>query len=298
MLRGIDMRFKGHETFFIRKGWLYKGLKNIRETPTLFTNKDINAMDVLGIGSNMVRSLRYWLQAVGLTTELMHGVKQQIPTDLANIIWDNDRYMEELGTLWLLHFILASNKDNATSWYFFFNEFNMNEFKKEDFVFQLSNYASIAGEQVAQTSLEDDFTCIINTYLSRNHANTLKDSPENTIDCPLGELGLIELINKKDKVYRKVSPKKNMVHPLILLSLILKQAAGRKEIKITELLRGENGLGKLLNLDIIDLSNYLDRIDRAGYIKVVRTAGLDVVNIMTDMSCNDCINEYYRMLML
>ena len=59
------MRFKAHESFFIRKGWLYKGLRNIKEQPELFSSKNINPSDVLGIGTNMVRSLRYWLQVTG-----------------------------------------------------------------------------------------------------------------------------------------------------------------------------------------------------------------------------------------
>jgi hypothetical protein len=71
----INMKFRGHETFFIRKGWLYKGLKNVKDCPTVFTDKDINPMDVLGIGANMVKSLRYWMQAVKLTKEPTKGVK-------------------------------------------------------------------------------------------------------------------------------------------------------------------------------------------------------------------------------
>lgn len=46
------MKIRGHETFYIRKGWLYKGLKNVKQNPTVFTNKAENPMDVLGIGSN------------------------------------------------------------------------------------------------------------------------------------------------------------------------------------------------------------------------------------------------------
>jgi hypothetical protein len=31
-----------------------------------------------------------------------------------------------------------------------------------------------------------------------------------------------------------------------------------------------------------------------GYIKVVRTAGLDVIEIKTDWNFFDCVREYYR----
>ena len=55
------MKFRAHDTFAIRKGWLNKGLRNIEKAPDVFISKDNNPMDVLGIGANMVKSLRYWL---------------------------------------------------------------------------------------------------------------------------------------------------------------------------------------------------------------------------------------------
>lgn len=53
------MKFRAHDTFFIRKGWLSKGMKAVHSKPDVFVAKDENPMDVLGIGSNMVKSLRY-----------------------------------------------------------------------------------------------------------------------------------------------------------------------------------------------------------------------------------------------
>lgn len=130
----MAMKFRAHETFFIRKGWLNKGMKYISVKPDVFVDKEENPMDVLGIGSNMVKSLRYWLQAVGLTKEPTHGRRLQEFTELGQSVFTNDRYIEELGTLYLLHYKLATNKSDATAWYYFFNEFGMAEFTKEDFV--------------------------------------------------------------------------------------------------------------------------------------------------------------------
>ena len=67
MLRGVIMKFKfrAHDTFFIRKGWLNKGMRNVKNDPQVFMGVNGNPMDILGIGTNMVKALRYWLQAVG-----------------------------------------------------------------------------------------------------------------------------------------------------------------------------------------------------------------------------------------
>lgn len=101
-------------------------------------------MDVLGIGSNMVKSLRYWLVATNLTEEaLQNKHRVQKFTGFGNQVFKNDRFMEEYGTLYLLHYMLSKNEEDATAWYFFFNEFNMSEFVREDFVTALQNYVSM-----------------------------------------------------------------------------------------------------------------------------------------------------------
>ena len=65
----MAMKFRAHDTFFIRKGWLSKGMKHVHNRADVFVSRDENPTDVLGIGTNMVKALRYWLQAVGVTQE-------------------------------------------------------------------------------------------------------------------------------------------------------------------------------------------------------------------------------------
>jgi hypothetical protein len=291
---GPRTRFRAHDTFFIRKGWLSKGMKNIKLDPSVFMGTNSNPMDVLGIGANMVKALRYWMQAVGLTEEPQSGRKEQSFTRLGEIIYENDPYVEEMGTLWLLHYMLATNKEDATAWYFFFNEFKPNEFTKDDFVKHLQNYLRMIDEDVSERSLEDDYNCIISTYVPRIKSNPEKVHPESNIDCPLGELGLIDILNKKNKIYKKSSPSKDTLHPLILLAAILKQAGNEKEIRISSIQNDIFNAGKVFNLDIISLINLLYKVEHMGYIKVVRTAGLDIIRIEKEMTFEDCIKEYYR----
>lgn len=290
------MRFRAHETFFIRKGWLSKGIKNVVADPAVFMGNSGNPMDVLGIGSNMVKSLRYWLQTVGLTTEPAYGKKEQSLTDFGKLVKQYDPYIEELGTLWLLHYHLAKNLNDATSWYFFFNEFKLMEFDKDDFVRQVSAFLRMQNEEVSERSLEDDYNCIINTYLSRVKSNPEKVQPESNIDCPLGELGLIDISNKKNKIYRKVSPKKETIHPLVVFAVIIDQACGAKEIKISSLQNDKLNIGKIFNLDIISLTSILYELELLGFLKVVRTAGLDIIKINGDFSFISSVEEYYKML--
>ena len=61
----IKIKLQGHEKFALREGWINKALQILPENPDAFTRRD--ATDLFGIGSNMVKSLRYWMRAFGLT---------------------------------------------------------------------------------------------------------------------------------------------------------------------------------------------------------------------------------------
>ncbi len=291
----MPMKFRAHDTFFIRKGWLSKGMRCVNNKPDVFIARDENPMDVLGIGANMVKALRYWLQAVGLTKEQNKGKRTQSFTELGQLIYDHDTYIEELGTLYLLQYKLASQKQEATAWYFFFNEFSMSEFSREDYVAALQKYIKMEDSDTdyALRSLNDDFQCIISTYLPRYKSSPGKISPENNIDCPFGELGLVDILNKRKKTYKKSIPVSDTLNPYVVLAVIMDNAEGRTEINLNELLTTPCNIGKVFNLDSITMLDVLYRIEGLGLIKINRTAGLDVITLKTQMSFLECVEQFY-----
>lgn len=290
----MAVKIRAHETFFIRKGWLSKGIKAVCKDKDVFVSKEKNPMDVLGIGSNMVKSLRYWLQAVDITSENTKGKRSQSLTEFGKLIYENDKYVEEFGTLFLIQYKLASNEEYATSWYYFFNVFNMNEFTREDFVAGLQNYLLVKGESVAIRSLNDDFTCILGTYLPRHKISSSRVSPENNIDCPLGELGLIDIANREKHLFRKSMPNIKNINPWIVLAVIMDQASDRTEVSLNELLKAPCNIGRVFNLDAISMIDLLHNAEKTGMIKIIRTAGLDVVRLNEKQTFKECVEHYYE----
>ena len=288
-------KFRAHETFFIRKGWLSKGMRYVSQKPDVFTDKNDNPMDVLGIGANMVKSLRYWLQAVGLTKEPKTGRKDQSLTQFGELVHEYDPYTEELGTLYLLHYKLVTDDEMAPSWYYFFNKFTMKEFSKDDFVAQIQNELKMEGTAVAIRSLTDDFACIVNTYLPRYKSDPNKVSPENNISCPFGELGFIDILSKErgNYIYKKSIPMVRSFNPWVVMAVIVDQAGDREEIGLNELLSAEKNIGKVFNLDSICMLSVLHEVEKLGEIKIIRTAGLDVVRILHKRSFINCVEKYY-----
>ena len=289
------MKFRAHETFFIRKGWINKGLRGVTQDGNIFISKEENPMDVLGIGSNMVKSLRYWLQAIGLTEEPTHGRRIQTLTELGQLIYEHDRYVEELGTLQLIHYKLATNRELASAWYFFFNEFNMTEFTREDYIEAIQKWIAMQedGESVAVRSLADDFQCIVNTYLPRYKTTAAPISPENNIDCPLGELGLVDVLSQR-KIYKKAIPSAESLNPYTMLAIISEQARDREEVGLNELLTAPCNIGRVFNLDAITMLDTLYRIEKLGAIKISRTAGLDVIRIIEKHPFLEWVERYYQ----
>lgn len=292
----MAMKFRAHETFFIRKGWLSKGMKAVKKDSFVFISKEKNPMDILGIGSNMVKSMRYWMQAVGITEEPASGKRYQKFTELGEMIYKHDRYIEEVGTLYLLQYRLASQEALATAWYFFFNVFKMTEFTKEDFVAALNGYVLDGGENPAIRSLTDDFNCIVGTYVPRYKTNPGKASAENNIDCPLGELNLIDIVDKTRKIYRKVTPSVSSINPWIDLAVIMEQAGDVAEVGLNDLLTGAKNIGNVFNLDVLAMIDVLHEIEKTGAIKIIRTAGLDIIRIEGKYTFNGCVKKYYEMI--
>ena len=294
----MKMKFRAHETFFIRKGWLSKGMRYIEKTDgEVFVSKSENPVDILGLGTNMVKALRYWLVATELTTEETSGKRIQKFTDIGKLIYENDRFLEEIGTLHLLQYKLACSEENATAWYYFFNHFNLSDFDVNDFVQEIQKWIKEKkgeDEDVSKKlrSLTDDFNCIINTYFAKQE--TEKKSPENNIDCPLNELNLIGISNKQKKTYRKTTPSINQFNPYIALGIILDFAKEKSELQLNSLLQDEKSIGKIFNLDSISLIEVLRKVEKIGELKIIRTAGLDVIQLANpNMELIDCVKKYY-----
>lgn len=97
--------FGGHEKFVFRQSWLKKGFDLVCAEPTIFTQSD--ALVRLGVGKNMVRSIRYWCLALGLVEAHPDRTKASLqPTPLGERLLSDggwDPYLEDTATLWLLH---------------------------------------------------------------------------------------------------------------------------------------------------------------------------------------------------
>ena len=124
----VKLKLQGHEKFPLREGWTNKALKIIPDMPDVFLKKD--ATDMFGIGSNMVKSLRYWMRAFGLTIE--NGSAGTELTEMGELIAAYDPYLENPFSLWIMHSFISKNKEEATTWFMYFNHCDADDLTKNE----------------------------------------------------------------------------------------------------------------------------------------------------------------------
>lgn len=278
----VKIKLQGHEKFALREGWLNKGLLILPDNADAFMRKD--ATDLFGIGSNMVKSLRYWMRALGLTnvtgTEL---------SDVGKIIAKYDPYLEKIFSLWIMHSHIAKNKEDATTWFMFFNQCDADDLEKVEIesilMRQVKKYA--AGTSFSEKSLSNDVDVLLNMYSK----NKEKVDPEDKSISPFSQL---ELLKKNDGRYIKKHPNKIHFPDEVVLYELAIRMIGKEGISIEDILFKENGLVKVFNMTAVMANDYFDRLDAAGYIRVDRTAGLDMIYPTRELKPLKIIEDYYK----
>lgn len=184
------LSFSGHETFALRYGWLSKGVSLAEQDPAAFLRDD--AVTILGVGKNMVGSIRHWCEVLGLV-ELDGRLKKGMVKPLGELLFGArglDPYLECHGTLWLLQWQLCRHPGAATTWHYAFTRWNKSVFTRDELVTWLLRVASDSGDsKTSPASLKRDVDVFLRTYVPSQPDK--QRVAEDSFDCPLAELGLI-----------------------------------------------------------------------------------------------------------
>ena len=290
------VKLKGNESFNIREGWLRKGIRCVQDCPTLFSRDD--AMEILGVGSKMVKSIRYWLRATGLTEERapVGRAREQILTErFGEVIDQYDRYFDDVFTLFLLHYNIVKNSEGlSVAWDIFFNNYDGQDFTKENMIEKCKeelNKRLAEGATFSESLFADDCASILRMY----NTTDVAEDPEESLSCPLIELGLIRKSANKNGTYVKTPPARDLLDKMAVLYVILDNIEeGKESVSIESLISDANNIGKVFNLDRVLINEYLDHLRVSGYITLNRTAGLDMMYVNDNRTPEGVMREYYE----
>ncbi|AGF53439.1 slr5012 (plasmid) [Synechocystis sp. PCC 6803] len=250
--------FARHETFHPRFGWLKKGFDRARDNSRIFLAED--APVLLGVGKNMVRSIRYWCEAFKLLDNDQPTLFGE--TLLGNQGWDP--YLEDPASLWLLHWKLLEPPCLASAWWFTFNQFNRLEFTDRDLFDALVDYGDRLSGNIAESSLKKDVSCLLRMYAKQPNIKKFVAS-EESLDCPFVDLGLINPAGGNHRYLFRLGYKPTLV-PAVILYSVLHYAQRVNEtartIPLARLLYDEGSPGMVFKLTESSLCGAIEAISR------------------------------------
>lgn len=202
--------FARHETFAPRFGWLHKAYMQVKDDQGAFLAED--APVLFGVGKNMVNAMRYWSRAFKLTREHSPAkgtqAKFSFPTWEARWLLDEDGadpYLEETGSLWLLHWWLVSSRPGAKSWapawYTAFHLAPFSRFTVADMTQVVTRHVNFSyAESPVEASIVRDIDCVTKMYArSAPEKAGSPGSYEDLLACPFRDLDLLTFVGTRGK---------------------------------------------------------------------------------------------------
>jgi hypothetical protein len=247
--------FARHETFAPRYGWLKKGYDavilhgaNVFDSP--------KAIEYLGVGKNMVRAMRFWCMAYHVIEPVI--VKkpfrvggQMQPSAFGQSLFDDEKgwdpFLEDIASLWLLHWQLFMPPVIATAWPIAMNLSLLGNFSAKDLsaaiVDRLIQQEEI--KRYSPSSIEKDASCFVRMYgFSRS-----KNSDE--IECPFSQLGLLLPGDSRQTFRFNTADKVTLPDSIFLASCFDFAAQTQPELKtlsLHKLVYGFNSPGVLFRI--------------------------------------------------
>lgn len=279
-------RFSGHETFPCRYAWLPKAFSALKQNPRLFADEE-NAMIELGVGKNMVRAIRFWVDAAGVAAPSKGGV--YTVTDFGTAIFGPrgfDPFLEDVRTLWLIHWQLSTNSQQPLfAWHFLLNHWPHPEIGREHVLEAFTKEATRLDRDLSRVTLEQHFDTFLHSYVTTRSRKG--DVQEDNLDCPLVELELIQKIGERtlesggrETIYAFRREDKPDLPPSLFAYCVgdfwAKWNAGERTLTFRDISVSPGSPGQIFKLPEADIRHRLEAIhtDTAGHFTYRESAAI------------------------
>ena len=276
LIDAAEPTFARHETFHPRYGWFRKAYAATAEDPFVFTQPD--APVILGVGKNMVRAIRFWGLAAKVIVEDPVAPNRRrpglVPTRLGHALFGElgwDRYMEDPGTLWLLHWLLLAPPSRLPVWWLAFNEFGAVEFTDGELTDAISLQLENSTWSVPHvSSIRKDVTALFRTYAPRESSG--RAAIDDVLDCPLRDLRLIGRAEATNRLRFSVGAKASLPSEVLAyasLDWVVRSGNCGSTVTLGRLASEPGSVGHAFKMNETELLAALEPA-------VARTAGLDL----------------------
>lgn len=280
--------FSGHESFQCRHLWLKKGYDLI-SSGKLFTDED--SVVFLGVGKNMVSSIRFWMRAFGLTTQ------HDELTPLAHAFFSNegfDPYLEDEATIWILHYMLI-HRNYASTYSIIFNELRREkiEFTKDNFISYLKRKAETEGTfSINEKTLIEDFSVFSKMYLrSSLHSKDREDSFSGI----LTDLDLVKSFDRnKEEFFVIENSERNEIPSEVILFALLNDPVIDRSVNFSHLENGHNSICSVFALNRAGLLSIIEKLaNKYSYLVFNDQAGIKEIQFKKKPKPLEILEKYY-----
>ncbi len=192
----MKYKISGHEKFSLRYTWLPKAVIALEKDNNIFSKFD-DAIITMGVGKNMVQSIKFWV----LSTQIakMDESGGLTVTDFGYALFNTngfDPYLEDIKTLWLLHWKLSTQIETPLlAWDYLLNRWHEPEITKSSVMRVFESEKEKFNTNPSLTTLKDHFDTFIRTYVpTRGPKGIIK---EDNLDSPLVEIELLQKIGDR-----------------------------------------------------------------------------------------------------
>ncbi len=246
----------------------------------------------------MVDAIKYWCLATQVLEEHPDQRFDLQPTSIGRQLFGHeawDPYLEDKGTIWLLHWLLATNKAVATTAYLLFNEFAGQEFGRTELEEWVARKAASLGADVASTTLRRDVGVFLRSYVGG--PDRYDSSLEDIMDCPLAELGLIYEEPAKHMYTFARGPKDSLPDEVFAYALwgYAEHRDGQRTFTFDELAYQTGSPGRIFKLDEAALAERLENLADLtdGAWQPTETAGYRQMLLTRDIDPGQLLERYY-----
>lgn len=253
--------FARHETFHPRYGWFRKAYTQTARDPYVF-GRD-NAPVVIGVGKNMVRAIRFW----GLAAKLIAADPESrnrrapgfTPTWRGHALFGEhgwDPYMEDPGTLWLLHWLLLAPPSRLPVWWLIFNEFDAVEFDDAELDAAIAIHLDAAAgwKRPHPSSQKKDLGAFLRTYAPAERSGRV--GFDDLLDCPLRELNLLRRSPATGRYRFTLGPKPTLPAAIVAhaaLDYVARTVDGGSTVTLSRLAHEAGAPGRAFKLSEAEL---------------------------------------------
>lgn len=277
--------FSGHESFHCKSLWLKKGYDYL-----LAGNRfaDIDSVAKLGVGKNMVASIRFWLRAFGLSQSDTLSYRG------GGYLLDNqhgrDPFAEDLNTLWLLHFLLVTT-GVASIYRLTFVEYQREkkEFSRGELQSFIKRKCSAPEQRNVynENTVKKDIGVLLKNYVAPKDLKNIEDFSGLLIG-----LGLIISKSSDTYVYRVTRP--DDIAPEIVLFALISMSNDERTLSFDVL----QELSLIFCMPVVSLIEIIRRIEKKypGTVVFSDNSGIKNLHFIGSLDRFEVLDNYYDSL--